>query len=412
MFKTTVDFDKSYYIPAFSVATIECLRQEKKTYQNKSFRFYLDTEDAIFKYPAVLVSAGHQYKNMKLSEEMKVDLKNNIMLGDSGGYQIATGAIDIANREKFVIEIFKWLEKNTNYALNIDIPLYINVDKDSSVASWSKYDKIKISKEHFDYFQKNQSGSTKFLNVLHGRTYEDLCLWYDFCKDYSFTGGWALGSANIDIFYILQSFFFMYHNGEFEKIKNKQNLIHILGMSKVDLMICIEYLQKKLNEENSNISLTYDSSTPSIAAGMGSYFLSTTYEKIKYLNLNRELEVNLNSPLPCSCPVCKGLTYNDFYGEARRNKNEGFLTSTYHQITYHNLLANLNYLDHVKRVVQSNCYSFYEQIFPSKTVYIFKVIDYCFEHKNYQDFIVKEKYKLMNNQKMKYDATLSRKLLF
>jgi len=413
MFSTKMTFDKSYYLPAYSVTGLVALEKGSKTYTGKNFRFYEESRSNIFDYPGFLVSAGHRYKDMDLKEKLNLNFDKNILLGDSGGYQIATGVIDFSNREQFVQDVFKWLEKNSNFALNIDIPLYINVEGSSEASSMSREDKIKISKEHFDYFQKNQSGSTKYLNVLHGRSLQDLDFWYDFVKDYKFEGGWAIGSVTIDIFYILQSFFFLFHNGEVDKIKNKNNIIHLLGMSKSEYIIYVEYLQKKLNDAGYNISITYDSSTPDITAGMGSYVLDVNYNSIQYLHFSKTFtDLNLDSLLPCQCPVCKGITYRHFYGEENRNDRDGFKTLTYNHMSFHNLYKMLEYIYHIKNIINSNSNNIYTQIFNERVLYILSIIDYCFEHKDYQSFLLKQKYNIMSTRKAKYDLDFNRKKLF
>jgi hypothetical protein len=402
-------YNKAIYLPAYSVTGLLALEKGTKKYESdKTFRFYNKDENPVFEHNGVLVSAGHAYKRMNLKNDMNFDFSKGILLGDSGGYQIATGQID--PNGNYLEDIFNWLENNTNYALNIDVPMYTNIE---GVMTLTKEEKIVISKKNFDYFSKNQSGKTKYLNVMHGRTQEDLKLWFDFVKQYeNFEGGWALGSVNKDIFYILQSLFYIIKEGKIKK-NDSHIIVHVLGISKVNEMIYVEYLQKALRENQYNITLTYDSSTPDISAGMGSYVLFVDHQKLKYLNLSKDYtSMNLNTPLPCSCPVCEGLTFNHFYGEESRNKNEGFITNTYNHISFHNLFKILEYKKVVESIINTDERKVYEDVLTPKHLFIFDVIDLlCSDIQNYS-VLLRQKSNIMSEGKLKFDSLLTRRSLF
>ena len=67
-------------------------------------------------------------------------------MGDSGGYQIASGAMkwDIKHLDR----IFKWLEENTDIAMNLDIPPRLKYQGQYAEC-------LQISKENFKYFSDN-----------------------------------------------------------------------------------------------------------------------------------------------------------------------------------------------------------------------------------------------------------------
>ena len=409
MYPTKMKLNESCYIPAFSGTALDALVNNVDSYVGKNFRFYENKDNNVFDHPGLLVSGGHHFNNTGLAKKLNINFKENILLGDSGGYQFATGILEINKRDVYVEKIFKWLETNSNYALNIDIPLYA---PSTSPSLANKKDKIKISCEHFDYFQKNQSGSTKYLNVQHGKTLEDLNVWYDAVKNYQFEGGWAVGGAIGESYYLLQSFFFLFYNKEMDKINDKGKLIHILGVSSPEVMVYIEYLQMKLNEQKYNICITYDSSTADISSAYGNYLIDIGINKIDYLYLDRLLvNINVSSPLPCNCPVCTGVLFNDFYKKENRNKNNGFVSLSYFHLTYHNLYQMLQFKNKIKNLISTKSYDIYSQYFSERNLYIFRVIDKCFEEKDLS-FLQKNKYNVMSNKKVKYDININKKPLF
>ena len=81
--------NKGVYLPALAGTFTTPRRYLHKN--GKSFRFFVEDE-APFYYPDFLVSAG-THKSKPFHDTFKYDLTKGIRMGDSGGYQLATGAI-------------------------------------------------------------------------------------------------------------------------------------------------------------------------------------------------------------------------------------------------------------------------------------------------------------------------------
>jgi len=398
---------KAIYLPAYTFTGLATLKKNLKKYNSdKSFRFYNENDNPVFLNDGLLISAGAFYKDMTMKDSLGIDLNKSILLGDSGGYQIATGVID--PKSDYLENIFNWLENNTNYAINIDIPLHaFKQGVDITIE-----EKLNISNKNFTYFEKNQTGKTKYLNVQHGKNIKELDMWFDqVSSKHNFDGGWCIGSIMFgEQFYALQSLFYLILKGRIIKNNPNMQVIHFLGSSSTNNMITWEYLQKKLNEYNYNYQLTYDSSTTEIAAGHGQYILFTDIEKIKYLNLSFSYKnINKESYLPCNCPVCEGVQFKYFYD---RIEKESFSTLTYAHLGFHNLYQMLDYKNKIIRILNTDDKNLYLDIFGKKIVYIFNVIDLMFENINNYNWFLGEKTKIISEKKMNYDINLNKKRLF
>ena len=402
--------NRSIYIPAYSGGENSSFLNDAKhlLHEDKSLRFY--NSDGIYHYPYILVSAGHWYKKKTYSQDIGIDLNKTIMLGDSGGYQLATGVLKYT--PDIVAQIFEWLEDNTNYAINLDLPLYIysNIKIVSSLE-----EKLRVSKENFEYFYKNQKGKTKFLNVLHGRTIEDLDMWYDLVKEYDFPGGWAIGSANINDFYILQSFFYLYEKGRLHEFNKMKSLFHILGFSRLQSLYIPLYLQKKLNEKDVDIKITFDSSSPSQATIRGQYIFDLDGSK-QTLNFNRKTgHIDKEHNLPCTCPVCRGVTYKKFSDHCI-SEVEGELKYTndfYCFLSLHNTYKYIEYVTKLTNIINTDSYEHYCELFNPHQLKTMSIIDKAFESEKPLNVILEhESYLKKGKQGLDDDVTVAKHNLF
>ena len=81
------------YFPSFSVGGFgDALRQDFKFNDGFSCRFYSDEFPKKYRHREFLISAGHFLKRPDLYGEHGFTSKN-VVMGDSGGFQIASGAL-------------------------------------------------------------------------------------------------------------------------------------------------------------------------------------------------------------------------------------------------------------------------------------------------------------------------------
>lgn len=229
------------------------------------YRFYGDDFPEELRYKYFLMTAGHLYKNMTIREDM--GLGDSFVFGDSGGFQVCTGAIEWSDNLR--VDIFNFLEANSTIAANLDIPPKVRYE--------GKFDEcLKISKENFKYFYENQSGKTKFLNVLHGENPEQFNYWYENMKGFEFNG-WAAGMAFklVNWIYILA---ILLKNKEFERPSFEY--FHLFGISKISDFLIAEQVQKCINKYCSAPTIvTVDSSSPGLSSIYGYWYHAADFKQ-------------------------------------------------------------------------------------------------------------------------------------
>jgi len=311
------------YIPSLSAGSmVSAFKKNTKFSDGTTMRFYSKEYPEKWRHPYFLVTAGHHYKKMDFRNQLGLD-DGAFVFGDSGGFQIATGALkwDGTIREK----IFHWLEANSDVAANLDIPPRVTFENRFQ-------DSMDISFDNFKWFEKNQSGKTKFLNVIQGTFSEEYKEWYHKFKDFDFKG-WCIGGPKklVDFMYVIA---LMLQEREFEK--EHVEYVHLLGISKISDFFILATLQELMNKlTNNRIQLMSDSSSPGQYPVYGTYLHSGNYKTQTFTELyfpkNAEyrrkthvkqgkdgtISIDKTKHVPCSidCPACKDFTYEYLGGQ-------------------------------------------------------------------------------------------------
>jgi hypothetical protein len=311
------------YFPSLSAGSmVSAFKKDTKFTDGTTMRFFSKEYPEEWRHPYFLITAGHHYKKMDFRNDIGLD-DDVFVFGDSGGFQIATGALkwDSTIREK----IFHWLEANSNVAANLDIPPRVQFENRFQEA-------MDISFDNFKWFEKNQSGKTKFLNVLQGTYNEEYITWYNRFKDFDFNG-WCIGGPRKLVNFMF-SMALLLKEREFEK-KHVQ-YVHLLGISKISDFFILSTLQKLLNElTGGRVQLSTDSSSPGQYPVYGTYLHSTNYKTQSFTELyfpkNAEyrrkthikqgkdgaISIDKTKHVPCSldCPACRDFTYEYLGGQ-------------------------------------------------------------------------------------------------
>lgn len=256
------------YIPSFDSGVAQYAgKRDFKLKSGFSWRFWSDEFPKFYRHKYYLVSAGHNYK--KLDHIQQYDFPDDMfIIGDSGGYQIASGVMewDVKLRPT----ILKWLENNSTVSVNLDIPPRKKYEG-------KFYEALTQSHENFKFFADNRTGKSDFLNVLHGSDYTRYKHWYDKVSDIPFDG-WACGGSIGKLTAMMDWLIVLLEGGEF--MKKNVKYVHMLGASSVLDFLVLAQIQKSLVEIGSDTTITTDSSTPSRSTAYGYYYVGADFKNL------------------------------------------------------------------------------------------------------------------------------------
>lgn len=314
---------------------------------------YLDPNNALWYCAYTLYSAG-QFGTKRIPKRDIVGERNpkhTVVVGDSGGFQLGTGSIE-SNAEKAHLERYKhdavaqynnwqhsgfrertlaWLERNTDYAMTLDMVLWAAETynepraKDSQLRKLSIQQLIDLSVDNLRYFANNRgkaSRSTKFLNVL-----QDIGVvggvdtgeaWYQAVKDFEFEG-WSLGSETGGMF---NSLWWLRRLLTEQKL-DKSEWVHLLMKSPPVNSVVYTSAQRALRKilGRDNFTISIDTSSPFRMAGVTQSlavppkFTSDERSwKISSWKIPQDIRLARNEiakPFPFASPLSKHLTVND-----------------------------------------------------------------------------------------------------
>ena len=258
---------------------------------------FLDPKNSLFYYPTALYSAGHAIldPNESWVQERMVqqrDRKNTIMVGDSGGFQAATGVLKypwhpkpkqsaeehMRDKDDMRLKLLRWLEATSDYSMLLDWPTYAlvkygldpvtGVSLHPSLKSFA--DCLNGSMENHHFFAKHRKeGATKFLNVLQGRNMEEGDIWWDAAKDLPFES-WAFSNVQASNFTInLRRLIIMRDNNYLQG----REWLHYLGNGKIKAGCALTTLQRSLRKYvDPELTVSFDAASPFVMTARGQMY--------------------------------------------------------------------------------------------------------------------------------------------
>jgi len=322
---------------------------------------FLKDKDSYFHYPWGLYSAGHAHLDITKShadEPMIQDRDRNIsmILGDSGGFQIATGVLklDWTNakdpndpaRTALCEKILRWLEHTADWSMTLDIPAFAAVPPLSKKTGLTQFkDTLDISLLNLHYFVSNRvPGATKFLNVLSGTDEATSKEWYDAVKSFSDKNfvsqaygdetrtleGYAFAGINMkDMSCVLNRLLDLREDGLLEG----KDWIHFLGTGKLQWACYLTAIQRMLRKhDNPNITLSFDAASPFVNTAYGQTYAHNFFEPGKFgyfMDRAFDQQALVGSDLPAPfghSPVMSRLTMGDLctMGPGDQDKNGNY----------------------------------------------------------------------------------------
>jgi hypothetical protein len=302
---------------------------------------FFDSNTNLFYLNSALYSAGQAAKGNAVTHRKDMVTGRDrtpgmfTVLGDSGGFQIQTGAIKFEG-DKTREKMMRWMEANCDWSMVLDFPTggigLGNIDRhlerlESTTGFLQAIDanKKKIFNEdgtpkmetfqspdfnnkaaldaliiknggnvndindrlyyacmlqtiiNNDYFVANRvPGATKFLNVVQGRNPTESKIWYENVKHYPFEG-WSLASHHKENFEMgLGRILNMRDDG----LLQDKDWMHFLGVGKFQHGCIYTTIQRQVREQiNPNFTISYDVSSPFTLAAYGKVFLGYNLNK-------------------------------------------------------------------------------------------------------------------------------------
>jgi hypothetical protein len=253
----------------------------------------------LWNYKWCLYSAGHASMDMDAAmvQEKMIHTRDRskiLLVGDSGGYQIATGVLkwpwvakkgqshESWEQDKDAIRLntLRWLENTSDWAMTFDFPPagiirygFDPVTGASMHPGLKTYeDCLKGSVENAHFFMKHRRpGATKFLNVLQGRNLQEGDDWWEICKDWPFEG-WAFANVQGHSIALGLRRLIIMRDG---KYLDGKDWIHYLGNGKIKAACAFTNIQRALRQHvNPNVTLSYDAASPFVMSAKGQMYLS------------------------------------------------------------------------------------------------------------------------------------------
>lgn len=258
---------------------------------------FLDPANSLFYYPTALYSAGHAILDPAESWQkermvMQRDRKNTVMVGDSGGFQAATGVLKYPwhqkpnqtaeqhqnDKDDVRMKLLRWLEATADYSMVLDWPTYALVKFGlDPITGASLHPSLKSFKDclegsmdnHHFFIKHRKEGATKFLNVLQGRNMEEGDIWWEAAKDLPFES-WAFSNVQASNFSInLRRLIIMRDDGYLQG----REWLHYLGNGKIKAGCALTSVQRALRKYvDENLTVSFDAASPFVMTAKGQMY--------------------------------------------------------------------------------------------------------------------------------------------
>lgn len=357
------------------------------------------------KFPYMLVTAGHRLHISDIRDQFGFQ-EDTVLMGDSGGFQIATGAVKYNDNMK--VKLLKWMEDNVNIGINLDIPPRLQYE--------GKFDYcLKESKANFKYFADNRSNkNTSLLNVLQGTGYESYNAWYNQVEQYKFDG-WSVGGVGGNFTRLITSLYFLLYD---KKIHEDESIkyLHYLGASKISELLILMYAQHKVQSLGSSLTITTDSSSPSLGAVFGRLNVDfsikdMSFKAIKIPSYKLDKDVieemaRLNLKLPYSSGYNKFINPNFSYQDMIDCyvKDDLYVQEMNAILILHNIGVYVESVEKLRSVIEAGAYV-WEQLLPKYILDTFKMVDDIFNGMKYDSLIAKYHNVIKQNDSKQEQAT-------
>jgi hypothetical protein len=316
---------------------------------------FLDPHNKLFRISHAMTSAGQALNQKQPCIITERDRKSTLIIGDSGGYQIASNRMRI-NGDADRMKILRWLEATADVAMTLDVPTGPVLK--GGYGFRSTRDCLTATLEHLDFFHRNrQAGKVRFLNVLQGNTVAEANAWYNAVKKYPFEGWAFAGVLRHNIEYFLQRIIRMADENQLQD----KTWIHVLGTCELETAVLLTALQRAINDTMGiPLRISYDTSSPFRILSFGRVYTLPKFET-NQMSMGGGTApdgygfVDSKIRWPWPSPLGDRMTLGDFCVDrpvtARTNQD----TQSNHYLAHHNLAALCFGIAMANRVFDSEC---------------------------------------------------------
>jgi hypothetical protein len=349
---------------------------------------FLKPENSYYHYKYALYSAGHAERKLDKCDYREPTIharhKDTVIVGDSGGFQVATGVIKLdwatvrgPEGDKLREEILRWLEHTADWSMTLDVPAFAALPPFTAKTGLTKFrDTLEITEINLQYFMKNRiPGETKFLNVLSGSDGETSAEWFDTVIKYSDPSqvadmgyeknrtfeGYAFAGVNMrNMTCTLNRLLDLRDMG----LLAGKDWIHFLGVGRLDWACYLTSIERQVKKHvNPNVTVSFDAASPFVAAG--GYALSYDYNHFSSDRLTYSMGKGLDNKalkgtdyaMPYGGPIMDRCTTGDicFMGEGDLNKHgkpagSSWDSNSYAIIMMHNVYNHIQAVQEVNRL--------------------------------------------------------------
>jgi hypothetical protein len=306
---------------------------------NASDLNFLDPNNRLFRISHVMTSAGQALSQPRPCIITQRNRASTIVIGDSGGYQIATNQLRISGNSDR-LRILRWLEKHTDVSMTLDVPT--GPVRKPGYAFKATKDCLNATLEHLDFFQKHRvPGKIRLLNVLQGNTTAESDAWYNAVKKYDFEGWAFAGLLRHNAFNFCRRIIQM--AGE-NQIQNK-SWIHVLGTCELDTAVLLTAFQRAINKYlNPDLRISFDTSSPFRNLRWGNVYTIPQFDKKRMTMPTRSVPdahglVGSDIRWPWPSPLGDRMTLEDFCVQKSPTATSYRDTQSNHYLAHHNLAA-------------------------------------------------------------------------
>lgn len=219
---------------------------------------FLDQTNEVFRISHAMASAGQFLGRNAPSMISTRDRTRTRIIGDSGGYQLATGKLKIEH-DGDRLRILRWLEDNTDIAMTLDVPPGGIGREKFPYHSTEQCLEATIQNLEFFHEHRRPDRETIFLNVIQGTTPQESVDWYKAVKIFPFEGWAVAGVLRNDIYHLCRLIILMHEDGELDG----KRWFHVLGTSEPGTAVLLTALQRAMKRHlGHDIRFSFDTSTP------------------------------------------------------------------------------------------------------------------------------------------------------